>query len=143
MPGSRRACHPLRRCARLRELSEVGMESLAIEMRGHIAILKMQRGKASALDDEFTQAIIDVLGDLAGSKSKAVVLTGTGTIFSAGVDLIRLQSGGTAYIQRFVPLLSKFVLALLDFPKPLISAINGHAVAGGCVMACATDYRIM
>src|SRR5262245_14358046 len=119
------------------------MESLAIETQGDIAILTMQRGKASALDMEFTQTIIDALGELAGSKSTAAVLTGTGNIFSAGVDLIQLQAGGTPYIERFVPVLSKLVLALLDFPKPLISAITAPAVAGGCVMACATDYRIM
>jgi enoyl-CoA hydratase len=122
---------------------ESKMESIAIETRGDIAIMKLQRGKASALDMEFTQEIMDTLGTLARSPSSAVVLTGSGTIFSAGVDLIRLQSGGTSYIERFVPILSKLVLALFEFPKPLIAAVNGHAVAGGCVMACAADYRIM
>jgi enoyl-CoA hydratase len=119
------------------------MASIAVENRGEVAILKMQHGKASALDMEFTQAIIEELGALARSQSSAVVLTGTGTIFSAGVDLIRLQAGGSSYIQRFVPLISKLVLVLFEFPKPLISALNGYAVAGGCVMACATDYRVM
>ena len=119
------------------------MESLAVETRGDIAIMKMQHGKASALDLEFTQEILDTLGALARGPTSAVVLTGSSTIFSAGVDLIRLQSGGTSYIERFVPLLSKLVLALFEFPRPLVAAVNGHAVAGGCVMACAADYRIM
>ena len=109
------------------------MESLEVETRGDIAIMKMQHGKASALDLEFTQEIMDTLGALARGPTSAVVLTGSSTIFSAGVDLIRLQSGGTSYIERFVPLLSKLVLTLLEFPRPLIAAINGHAVAGGCV----------
>ncbi len=119
------------------------MKSLAIETRGDIAIMQMQHGKASPLDLEFTQAIIDTLASLAQSSTSAVVLTGTGSIFSAGVDLVRLQSGGTSYIEQFVPLVSKLVLALLEFSKPLVAAINGHAIAGGCVMACPADHRIM
>lgn len=119
------------------------MKSIDIETRGDIAIVRMQHGKASALDMEFCQTIIDTLDSLAAGPARAVVLTGSGNIFSAGVDLLRLQSGGTAYIQRFVALVSRLVHALFEFPRPLIAAINGHAVAGGCVMACAADYRIM
>jgi enoyl-CoA hydratase len=119
------------------------MESIGIETRGDIAIMRMQRGKASAFDLEFTQAIIDTLASLTNGPAAAVVLTGSGNIFSAGVDLIRLQEGGPSYIQRFVPLLTQLVHALFEFPKPLIAALNGHAVAGGCVIACAADHRIM
>jgi enoyl-CoA hydratase len=119
------------------------MESIGIEIRGDIAIARMQHGKASALDIEFCDILIKALDSLAAGPSKAVVLTGTGNIFSAGVDLIRLQTDGPAYIERFVPLLSRLMLGLFEFPKPLIAAINGHAVAGGCIMACATDYRVM
>jgi enoyl-CoA hydratase len=119
------------------------MESIAIETRGDIAIMRMQRGKASALDLEFTQTIIDTLASLSQAAPNAVVLTGSENIFSAGVDLIRLQSGGPSYIQQFVPLLTQLVHALFEFPKPLIAAVNGHAVAGGCVIACAADHRIM
>ena len=119
------------------------MESIAIELRGHVAIMQMQHGKASVLDAEFCQAIIGMLDTLAAGPAQAVVLTGRGSIFSAGVDLLSLQSGGAAYIERFLPLVSRLVHALFGFPRPLIAAINGHAVAGGCVMACASDYRIM
>jgi len=119
------------------------MESIAIETRGDIAIMTMQRGKASPLDLEFTQQIIDTFATFAESSTRAVVLTGTGTIFSAGVDLLRLESGGTSYIERFVPQLTQLVLAVFEFPKPLIAAVNGHAIAGGCVLACATDQRVM
>ena len=114
-----------------------------IDMRGQFAVMQMQYGKANVLDMESCKAIINTLGTLAAGPARAVVLTGSGSIFSAGVDLLRLQSGGPAYIQEFVPLISRLVHALFEFPKPLISAINGHAVAGGCVMGCATDYRIM
>ena len=119
------------------------MESIAIETRGDVAVMTVQHGKANTIDVEFAQVLIDTMATLAQSPARAIVLTGTGTIFSAGVDLIRLQSGGTSYIDRFVPLLSKLVLALFEFPKPLIAAVNGHAIAGGCVIACAADQRVL
>ena len=74
---------------------------------------------------------------------RRVVLTGTGTVFSAGVDLRRLTEGGRDYIRAFVPLLGDAFFKTFTFPKPLIAAVNGHAIAGGCVLACACDYRVM
>jgi enoyl-CoA hydratase len=112
------------------------------KMNDGVATLQMMHGKASALDLEFCQELVQTLAVLAGS-ARAVILTGTGNIFSAGVDLLRLQADGPHYIDRFVPMISALVHSLFEFPKPLIAAVNGHAVAGGCVMACAADYRIM
>ncbi|MGH7467170.1 MAG: enoyl-CoA hydratase/isomerase family protein [Longimicrobiales bacterium] len=118
------------------------MESIRIETRDGMAIMQMLHGKANTLDLEFCQQLMDALTALAGS-TRALVLTGTGSIFSAGVDLMRIQADGPPYIQRFVPMITKLVRALFEFPSPLVAAVNGHAVAGGCVMACAADYRLM
>jgi enoyl-CoA hydratase len=72
-----------------------------------------------------------------------LVLTGTGSIFSAGVDLFRLTQGGVEYVRQFLPLLSRFFRTLFAFPKPVVAAVNGHAIAGGCVIALACDARLM
>ena len=103
----------------------------------------MTHRKANALDLEFCDAIVSMLDELAASSARAVVLTGTGSIFSAGVDLIRLCDDGPDYRSRFVPALSKLMDALFSFPRPLVAAVNGHAVAGGCLIACTADHRIM
>ena len=73
----------------------------------------------------------------------AVVITGTGTAFSAGVDLHRILAGGPAYVQEFLPALSAAFMAIFDRPGPVLAAINGHAIAGGCVIAAACDVRVM
>jgi enoyl-CoA hydratase len=108
-----------------------------------IALVTMQRGKANALDFEFCDALARCFHDLRTSETRAVVLTGQGNIFSAGVDLIRLGAGGAAYVHQFMPALQRAFEAVFFFPKPVIAAINGHAIAGGCVLACCADRRIM
>jgi enoyl-CoA hydratase len=111
------------------------------EERDGIVTLRLAHGKANAMDLEFSQGMSSALQD--ASSARAVILTGTGKIFSAGVDLIRLTNEGAAYVQKFFPALNEVLFDLLRFPRPLVAAINGHAIAGGCLIACAADYRLM
>jgi enoyl-CoA hydratase len=115
---------------------------IELTRRGGIAILKMAHGKANALDIELCEAIAAEFEALRGSEARAVVLTGQGPMFSAGVDLIRLGEGGAAYVRRFLPALHRLYDTVFFFPKPVVAAINGHAIAGGCVLQCCADRRI-
>lgn len=108
-----------------------------------IAVLTLTHGKANALDIEICDALAARFKDLRKSGEKAVVLTGQGKIFSAGVDLKRLAGGGADYIREFLPALHRLYEAVFFHPKPVVAAINGHAIAGGCVLACCADRRIM
>jgi enoyl-CoA hydratase len=107
-----------------------------------ILTLRLAHRKASALDVELLEALLCEL-DAVADEVQAVVLTGTGSIFCAGVDLFRITDGGPEYVSRFLPLLSRFVRALFAFPKPIVAAVNGHAIAGGCIIVLACDFRIM
>ena len=113
------------------------------EEAGSIAVLRMAHGKVSALDADFCDALTAEIGAIATSGSKALVITGTGSAFSAGVDLFKVLDGGAEYLERFLPAMKRFFQALLTFPKPAVAAVNGHAIAGGCIMAAACDHRIM
>lgn len=108
-----------------------------------MTILEMAHGKANALDSDLCASIIDWIETLRSEGSPAVVITGRGTIFSAGVDLKKLLAGGEAYVRDFLPLLSGAIRALFEYPGPMVAAVNGHAVAGGCIVACTADRRIM
>jgi len=115
---------------------------IELSHRGGIAIVKMVYGKANALDIEFCEALAAQFEALRGADIRAVVLTGQGQMFSAGVNLIRLSEGGADYVRRFLPALHRLYDTVFFFPKPVVAAINGHAIAGGCVLECCADRRI-
>ena len=106
-----------------------------------IVTLRLAHGKASALDVELRNALTNELRD--ASSARAVIITGTGSIFSAGVDLFRMTNEGAAYVDRFVPTLRDVLTTLFEFPRPIVAAVNGHAIAGGCLIAAACDVRLM
>lgn len=111
------------------------------EERDGIVTLRLAHGKASAMDVELMEALAGELD--AASDARAIVLTGTGSIFSAGVDLFRLTNEGAPYVERFYPLLRDVIQKLFELPVPVVAAANGHAIAGGCILVCASDYRLM
>lgn len=114
---------------------------LELEERDDVTIVRMAHGKVNALDVELLQAIAKAFGGL--EPGRAVVFTGAGRSFSAGVDLKRITDGGPDYVRVFHPSLSAAVMAIFDHPGPVVAAVNGHAIAGGCVLAAACDRRLM
>ncbi len=114
------------------------------EISDGIALVTMRHGKVNALDMEFCDAMAARFKELASApEAKAVVLTGQGKVFSAGVNLIRLSEGGADYVRQFMPSLHRSFEAVFFHPKPVVAAVNGHAIAGGCVLAACADRRIM
>jgi enoyl-CoA hydratase len=114
-----------------------------LTQRGRVAVLRMTHGKANAMDLEFCRGLTAQVHACRQAPAGALVITGEGRMFSAGVDLPRLVAGGAAYAHEFVPAMNHAFETLFAFPKPLVVAVNGHAIAGGCVMACCADYRVM
>jgi enoyl-CoA hydratase len=108
-----------------------------------IRTLKLAHGKVGAMDIELGEAFIREMADANIPSVKAVILTGSGSSFSAGVDLFRVLKDGPEYGRRFLPVLDNLLRAALTLPKPMVAAVNGHAIAGGCILAAACDHRIM
>jgi len=96
------------------------------------------RGK-NALGSAVMERAIADLGQAAG---EAVLLYGDGDAFSAGLDLKELGTLDPPGMTRYLGLLDQLIVALLKHDAPVVAYLNGHAIAGGCVLALACDARI-
>jgi enoyl-CoA hydratase len=112
---------------------------MAVEVVDRVSLVRFDHPPVNALDLDLLDDVVVTMRGLDGP----VVITGAGRCFSAGVDLPAIVDGGAEYTDRFMTSLSAAFLAVFDHPAPVVAAINGHAIAGGCVFAMAADIRLM
>lgn len=112
--------------------------------QGDVALttLRIEHGKANAIDIDLFDALVESLDAVEPSDADAVILTGTGSSFSAGVELWKVADGGGEYLEDFLPAVTRGLRRLFTFSKPVVAALNGHAIAGGCIVALACDRRV-
>lgn len=122
----------------------MNFENLLFEKKGKVGILSINRPKAlnalnSAVLDELDKAIDMIQED---EDVYVLILTGAGRAFVAGADIGEMKSlnaeEGKAFGQKGLKVFRK--LELLE--KPVIAAVNGFALGGGCELSMATDIRI-
>ncbi len=109
-----------------------------------IAILRLQRGSGNAINGELVDDLVAAIAEAARREEVlGVLLASTGKLFSPGLDLPELIGCDRPTMEDFLERFSEMVLALYDFPKPMVAALHGHAVAGGCVLALTADWRVL
>lgn len=109
------------------------------ELRDGIAIITMDDGKANALSPV---RIIEINAALdRAAEARAVVLAGRPGRFSAGFDL-SVMTGGIGALRELVTAGANLALRLYSFPRPVVAACTGHALAAGAVLLCSADLRI-
>lgn len=116
---------------------------LETERRGAADVLWLDRPPVNAADLDSLDALAAEIDRLVESSDRPLVLTGRGPAFSAGADLYRVLGGDHAYAAAFVAALVRAFTTLFRFPRPLVGAVNGHAIAGGAILACCCDYAVV
>jgi enoyl-CoA hydratase len=116
---------------------------MRIERAGAVAVLSMSAGKANAINPRFLDVLGALLDELQSSPPAALVLTGEARSFSAGLDLPELINFSTVELTDFIRRFSASMLRVFSLPWPVVAAVNGHAIAGGCVLALQADVRLM
>ena len=120
------------------------MEFVQLQKRDGIATLTLGRGKVNALNGAVVDEIRASLKSLEHDPEvKSVILTGAGKFFSFGFDVPEFLSFEKAQFARFLTSFTDLYTYLFLYPKPVVAALNGHAIAGGCMLALACDYRVM
>jgi enoyl-CoA hydratase len=110
---------------------------------GRVAVVTLDRPPANALNRAFFDELIALLDRLRAPEIGAVVITGTGRFFSAGLDLFEVFAYPAREFDEFTQRFDAGFGALFAFPKPVVAAVNGHAIAGGAVLAAAADFRLV
>ncbi len=120
------------------------MEYVQLSIDDGIATVAINRPKVNAINEQVVSELRDVFLALArDTQVKAVILTGRGSFFSFGFDIPGFMDYPQEAFHRFIMSFSDLVQRIFVFPKPVIAALNGHTVAGGCVLAIACDRRVM
>jgi enoyl-CoA hydratase len=115
---------------------------VTVEDQEGVALVRIDRPPANAMDLELLEDGVAVLDELAADPPDAVVLTGRPGFFSAGVDLKLAPTLDAEGQREMVAGINRAFARWYSFPRPVVCAVNGHAIAGGLILALCGDHRI-
>ncbi len=120
------------------------MKFIEVKKQGDVTTLTLARGRVNALIGEvlveWKEALERVRED---PETRAVVLAGHGSFFSFGFDIPEFLSYSKDAFEEYLVTFTDFYTYLFVYPKPVVAALNGHAIAGGCMIALACDSIVM
>jgi enoyl-CoA hydratase/carnithine racemase len=121
----------------------VTTDGIHLSADGDLAVLRLHDGKANAMSSAMLAALGEAVTRAATSGARALVIHGEGKTFSAGLALPELVALDRATLGPFMDRFAATMRAVLACPLPTVVAINGHAIAGGCVLGLMADVRLM
>jgi enoyl-CoA hydratase/carnithine racemase len=120
------------------------MTHVNVSTQGGVAALVLCRGKVNALDEPTIDELKDRFRELEADEAvRAVIFSGEGKFFSFGFDIPGFLGHPKADFSRFLAKFTDLYTHLFTYPKPVVAVLNGHAVAGGLMLALACDRRFM
>jgi enoyl-CoA hydratase len=117
-------------------------DSISLERHGAITVVRLTRPPANAITLELGREFEAAFDAAMQDEPEAIVLTGTERFFSGGLDLKIVPSYSPSQQQALLRILNRMIGTLYACPIPLVGAVNGHAIAGGLILALTTDYRV-
>jgi len=121
-------------------------QTLSLDVENEIATLTLNRPeKRNAISVEMIEEFLAALDDLESGPARVVILTGAGQAFCAGMDLNYLKefpSQSPEQVLADARRIASLFRRIWSFPKPLIAAVNGPAVAGGTGIATLCDFTL-
>ena len=120
------------------------MSFIDLTIDNGIATVILNRGKVNALNETLVEQLITCFNDLIDDNDvRSVILTGHGKFFSFGLDIPELIPYSKESFEDFIIKFTDLYTQIYMYPKAVICAVNGHAIAGGFILASACDYRLM
>jgi enoyl-CoA hydratase/carnithine racemase len=121
------------------------MSGVAVERRGRLAVLRLDKPRGNAIDEPLVLALARAAAEVAADDAVRGVLLASGhpKLFCPGLDLVALADYDRASMKRFMESFAVAVWGLYGLPKPVVAAVGGAAVAGGCILALTADHRVL
>lgn len=121
------------------------MPTVRRERAGNLVLLRLDKKRGNAIDGPLVEDLLTAARDLAADRDVRGVLLASAhpKLFCPGLDLVSLVELDRAALGAFMLRFVEMMTALYSLPKPLVAAVSGHAVAGGCVLALTADWRIL
>lgn len=123
---------------------EGAMEYVFRTEQDGIARVVIRRGKVNAFNDAVIDEMSRTFAELALDPSvRAIILTGTGKFFSFGFDIPQFLGYDRERFTRYLTNFTRLYREIFLHPKPVVAMLNGHTIAGACMIATSCDYRLM
>lgn len=122
----------------------MGEPLILVNVADGLATVRLNRPPSNPLNLEIGQELMRVVQELRDDASvRAMILTGTGRCFSAGVDIREVPSYTKEKLREMMLTINRLCLAIYSFPKPMVTAVDGHALGGGLVIPLTGDWRLV
>jgi enoyl-CoA hydratase/carnithine racemase len=119
-------------------------DTVVLEQRGAVGVVRLNRPPVNALNSEMHVGLHDTCRAVAqNSDIRAVVVWGGERAFAAGADIAEMADLDTAGVAAFGKGLSEAIDFLARLPIPVVAAVTGYALGGGCELALAADLRVI
>ena len=121
------------------------MSGVGIERQGRLAVLRLDKPRGNAIDEPLVEALARGAAEVAADPGVRGVLLASAhpKLFCPGLDLVTLSAYDRPSMERFMTAFAVMVWALYGLPKPVVAAVSGAAVAGGCILALTADHRVV
>ncbi len=121
------------------------MAGIALERSGVLLTVRLHKARGNAIDEPLLDELRSLFVELEADDTLRGVLLASShpTLFCPGLDLVGLAAYDRPSMERFMAKFAAVVWALYGFQKPVVAALSGHAVAGGCVLALTADHRVL
>jgi len=121
---------------------------LELKEKKGVGIIRINRPPANAINCEMVDELFDMIDRIVSKDDiKAIIITGEAGFFVGGADIKMMQEhmghNLPSFIEAYTVHLQRAFNKIEEIPKPVIAAINGHAMGGGCELTLACDFRFM
>ncbi len=118
--------------------------TVAWSVEGGLGIARLGREHGNAINERLVEDLTRVCAEAAADdRVRGMMLAAAGKLFCPGLDLQELIELDRGDLERFVRKFAQCIAELYALAKPVLAAIHGHAVAGGCVITLTADWRVL